>query len=87
MHKLGAEMPLDLHRRSLELSTRASALLSMRGGGGMGGGGGHLRVPTVTLTSHRRGLASLPDPYRSHALRRLKIEGKTMYSIAMIRIQ
>ncbi|XP_062405582.1 protein CBFA2T3 isoform X4 [Sardina pilchardus] len=67
MHKLSAEMHLDLHSRSLELH-RAAALLGLRAA--------HLRVPTVTLTNHRRGLTSLPDQYRPHALRR-KGEGST----------
>ncbi|XP_031425141.1 protein CBFA2T3 isoform X2 [Clupea harengus] len=67
MHKLGAEMHLDLHSRSQELH-RASSLLSLRGG--------HLRVPTVTLPSHRRSPPRLPDQHRAPGLRR-KMEGRT----------
>lgn len=70
MHKLGVEMHLDLHGRSQELH-RAAALLGLRGG--------HVRVPTVTLTSHRRGLTSGPDQYGPHGPKR-KVEGKTWLS-------
>ena len=70
MHKLGAEMHLDLHSRSQELH-RASSLLSLRGG--------HLRVPTVTLPSHRRSPPRLPDQHRAPGLRR-KMEGKSCVS-------
>ncbi|XP_076142893.1 protein CBFA2T3 isoform X1 [Alosa pseudoharengus] len=70
MHKLSEEMQLDLHsrsHRSHELH-RAAVQLGLRAA--------DLRVPTVTLTNHRRGLTSLPDQYRPRGLRR-KTEGST----------